>query len=58
MARAGTGIALPFSANGPTGVVSKEVSAWSYAGTVASSSPGAALPMIRAARLIASPLTE
>ena len=53
-----TGCALPLTVNGASSVVRKAVCERATTSTVASSWPGRALDITRAARLIASPLTE
>jgi hypothetical protein len=58
MAKAANGCALPFSAKGPRGWRSNAVRDRTSVASVARTSPSSALPMMRAAVLIASPLTE
>ena len=55
---ASTGWDLPFTMNGASGSVSKTVASGRARPGSPAAGPGAALPMTRAARLMASPLTE
>ena len=58
IAAALTGFDFPFTMNGARSVVRKSVCDCATTSVVASTCPGAALPITRAARLMASPLTE
>jgi len=54
----GTGTVLPFIGNGPAGVVEKRVRERSSTVGCANSTPCGALPMMRAAVLVVSPIAE
>ncbi len=57
-ASTGTGTVLPFMGNGPAGVVAKRVRERSRTVGWANSTPCGALPMMRAAVLVVSPIAE